>query len=142
MNAAIKKNMPTIYAVITSAQAEILSKTGLDVVLMPRIHKGTIEEEIKNLFEAMCSCWGIDLEYASDRSRHEDRPIMRKILWMAGKRKHRDIPLKILGHATRTMDHASVLKGINQGYAWLEVQDNKFCSYYEKVKQYFDEPID
>ena len=38
MNAAIKKNMPTIYAVITSAQAEILSKTGLDVVLMPRIN--------------------------------------------------------------------------------------------------------
>ena len=96
-----------------------------------------IEKDLKELFEEICACWGVKLAWVTDKSRANDRPVMRKILWMAGKRKFPHVPYVLLATLTGTIDHAGVIKGIKSGYDWLNVRDEKFLRYYNRVKSYF-----
>jgi len=141
MSVFSKKEMSIVNYVIAQAQSEIHKKAGIEVVLMPRFSNKLVEEDIKQTFEAMCNCWGVNLAWLSHKSRANDRPIMRKLLWMAGKRKHPNAPYCFLGTLTGTNDHAGVIKGIRSGYNWLEVQDEKFLKYFEPVKDYFTEQL-
>jgi hypothetical protein len=134
-----KKEMSIVGHVIAQAQYEIQQKAGIEVMLVPRFANKLVEEDLKQTFESMCACWGVSLAWVGNKSRANDRPIMRKLLWMAGKRKHPNAPYCFLGNLTGTNDHAGVIKGIRSGYNWLEVQDEKFLKYYEPVKEYFDE---
>ena len=136
-----KKEMSVINYIINQAQHEIHEKAGIDVMLMPRFSNKMVEEDLKQTFEDMCNCWGVSLTWVSNKSRANDRPIMRKLLWMAGKRKHPNASYCFLANLTGTNDHAGVIKGIRSGYNWLQVQDEKFLKYYEPVKDYFEESV-
>jgi hypothetical protein len=131
-----KKEMLLVNQIIYQAQCEIHQRAGIEVMLMPRFSNRLVEEDLKQTFEDMCACWGVNLVWVSHKSRANDRPIMRKLLWMAGKRKHPNASYCLLGNLTGTNDHAGVIKGIRCGYNWLEVQDEKFLKYYETVKDY------
>jgi hypothetical protein len=137
-----RQEMTVIHHIINQAQSEIHQKSGIEVMLMPRFSNTLIEEDIKQTFEDMCACWGVNLRWVSDKSRANDRPIMRKLLWMVGKRKHPNASYCFLAHLTGTNDHAGVIKGIRSGYNWLHVQDEKFLKYYEPVKDYFDPGVE
>jgi len=136
-----RQEMTVIHHIISQAQSEIHQKAGIEIMLMPRFSNKLVEEDIKQTFEDMCACWGVNLRWVSDKSRANDRPIMRKLLWMVGKRKHPNASYCFLGHLTGTNDHAGVIKGIRNGYNWLQVQDEKFLKYYEPVKDYFEEHL-
>jgi hypothetical protein len=137
-----EKDMTLIKKKIAQAQAEINECTGLDVKLFPRITSGNVEVSLKQMFENMCSCWGVDLVWVSNRSRANDLPIMRKLLWMAGREKFPVASYTTLGFQTCTRNHVTVLRGIQEGKNWLTVRDEKFMKYYKQVKHYFDEPVD
>lgn len=141
MSIYTKKEMSIVNYIIRQAQSEIQQKAGIEVMLTPRFSNKLIEEDLKQTFEAMCQRWGVTLIWVKHKSRANDRPMMRKLLWMAGKRKHPDAPYCFLGNLTGANDHAGVIKGIRNGYNWLEVQDEKFLKYYEPVKDYFHEHV-
>jgi hypothetical protein len=138
MNVLTKKELSIVSYAITRAQFEIQQQVGIDVVLVPRYPNKLVEDDLKRLFEAMCECWNVQLSWVSDKSRANDRPIMRKLLWMAGKKRFPHISYCLLAKRTGAIDHAGVIKGIRSGYNWLDAQDEKFLKYYEPVKSYFE----
>ncbi|THU36900.1 hypothetical protein FAM09_18225 [Niastella caeni] len=139
MNVFTRKEISIVSHVISRAQNEIQQQAGIEVTLIPRYSNKMVENDLKKLFEAMCDCWNVQLAWVSDKSRANDRPSMRKLLWMVGKKKFPHVPYCLLASLTGTTDHAGVIKGIRSGYNWLNVQDEKFLKYYEPVKSYFDE---
>ena len=139
MNVHTRRELSIVSHVITRAQYEIQQQAGIEVVLIPRYSNKMMEDDVKQLFEAMCECWNVQLAWVSDKSRANDRPTMRKLLWMVGKKKFPHMPYSMLANLTGATDHAGVIKGIRSGYNWLNVQDEKFLKYYEPVKGYFDE---
>ena len=86
MNILTRKELSIVSHVITRAQSEIQQTAGIDVVLVPRYSNKRVEDDVRQLFESMCECWNVQLSWVSDKSRANDRPVMRKLLWMAGKR--------------------------------------------------------
>ena len=138
MNVLTKKELSIVSFAITRAQSEIQEQAGIDVVLIPRYSNKMVEEDLKRLFESMCECWNVQLAWVSDKSRANDRPIMRKLLWMAGKKRFPHISYCLLANLAGASDHAGVIKGIRSGYNWLDAQDEKFLKYYEPVKSYFE----
>ncbi|WP_205513527.1 hypothetical protein [Longitalea arenae] len=139
MTVHTRRELSIVSHVITRAQHEIQEQAGIDVILIPRYSNKLVEEEVKQLFEAMCDCWNVQLSWVSDKSRANDRPTMRKLLWMAGKKRFPHISYSLLANLTGATDHAGVIKGIRSGYNWLNVQDEKILKYYEPVKNYFNE---
>lgn len=139
MNVHTRRELSIVSHVITRAQYEIQQQAGIEVILIPRYSNKMMEDDVKQLFEAICECWNVQLAWVSDKSRANDRPTMRKLLWMVGKKKFPNIPYSMLANLTGATDHAGVIKGIRSGYNWLNVQDEKFLKYYEPVKGYFDE---
>jgi hypothetical protein len=139
MNVHTRRELSIVSHVITRAQYEIQQQAGIEVILIPRYSNKMMEDDVKQLFEAMCDCWNVQLAWVSDKSRANDRPTMRKLLWMVGKKKFPQMPYSMLANLTGATDHAGVIKGIRSGYNWLNVQDEKFLKYYEPVKGYFDE---
>lgn len=139
MNVLTRKELSIVSHVITRAQFEIQQTAGIDVVLVPRYANKMVEDDLRQLFEAMCDCWNVRLAWVSDKSRANDRPTMRKLLWMAGKKRFPHVPYSLLANLTGATDHAGVIKGIRSGYDWLRVEDEKFLKYYEPVKSYFSE---
>jgi hypothetical protein len=139
MNVHTRRELSIVSHVITRAQYEIQNQTGIEVILIPRYSNKMMEDDVKQLFEAMCECWNVQLAWVSDKSRANDRPTMRKLLWMVGKKKFPQMPYSMLANLTGATDHAGVIKGIRSGYNWLNVQDEKFLRYYEPVKGYFNE---
>ena len=139
MNVLTRKELSIVSHVITRAQCEIQQQAGIDVVLVPRYSNKMLEEDLRQLFEAMCDCWNVQLSWVSDKSRANDRPVMRKLLWMAGKKRFPQVPYSLLANLTGATDHAGVIKGIRSGYDWLKVHDDKILKYYEPVKNYFNE---
>ena len=139
MNVHTRRELSIVSHVITRAQYEIQQQAGIEVVLIPRYSNKLVEEDVKQLFESMCECWNVQLEWVSDKSRANDRPTMRKLLWMAGKKKFPHISYSLLASLTGASDHAGVIKGIRSGYNWLNVKDEKILKYYEPVKSYFEE---
>jgi hypothetical protein len=139
MNVLTRKELSIVSHVITRAQFEIQQQAGIDVVLVPRYSNKMLEDELRQLFEAMCDCWNVRLSWVSDKSRANDRPVMRKLLWMAGKKTFPHVPYSLLANLTGATDHAGVIKGIRSGYDWLRVRDEKILKYYEPVKSYFGE---
>ena len=79
MNVLTKKELSIVSYAITRAQFEIQQQVGIDVVLVPRYPNKLVEDELKQLFEAMCECWNVQLAWVSDKSRSNDRPIMIKL---------------------------------------------------------------
>jgi len=139
MNLHTRRELSIVSHVITRAQYEIQQQAGIEVILIPRYSNKMMEDDVKQLFEAMCDCWNVQLAWVSDKSRANDRPTMRKLLWMVGKKKFPQMPYSMLANLTGATDHAGVIKGIRSGYNWLNVHDEKFLKYYEPVKGYFDE---
>jgi hypothetical protein len=139
MNVFNKKELSIVSYVITRAQAEIQQQAGIEVILIPRYSNKIVENNLRQFFEEICDCWHVRLSWVSERNRTNDRPIMKKILWMAGKKKFPQVPYCLLAGLTGTIDHAGVIKGIKTGYNWLKVQDEKFLKYYTPVKSYFEE---
>lgn len=139
MNVHTRRELSIVSHVITRAQYEIQQQAGIEVILIPRYSNKMVEDDVKQLFEGMCECWNVQLSWVSDKSRANDRPTMRKLLWMAGKKKFPHIPYSLLANLTGATDHAGVIKGIRSGYNWLKVRDEKILKYYEPVKSYFDE---
>jgi hypothetical protein len=139
MNVLTRKELSIVSHVITRAQFEIQQQAGIDVVLVPRYSNKMLEDDLRQLFEAMCECWNVQLAWVSDKSRANDRPVMRKLLWMAGKKRFPHVPYSLLANLTGATDHAGVIKGIRSGYDWLRVHDEKILRYYEPVKNYFNE---
>lgn len=139
MSAFTRQEQSIVSNAITRAQAEIQKQIGIEVILVPRYSDKVVESNLRQLFEEICDCWNVQLSWVIDKSRANDRPIMRKILWMAGKKKFPHVPYCLLAGLTGTIDHAGVIKGIKTGYNWLKVQDEKFLNYYTPVKRYFDE---
>jgi hypothetical protein len=139
MNVLTRKELTIVSHVITRAQFEIQQQAGIDVVLVPRYSNKMLEDDLRQLFEAMCDCWNVQLSWVSDKSRANDRPVMRKLLWMAGKKMFPHVPYSLLANLTGATDHAGVIKGIRSGYDWLKVRDEKILKYYEPVKNYFKE---
>ena len=139
MNAFTKKELSIVSHAITRAQAEIQQKAGIEVILIPRYSDKVVENNLRQLFEEICDCWNVQLSWVCEKSRANDRPVMRKILWMAGKKKFPQVPYCLLANLTGTIDHAGVIKGIRIGYDWLNIQDEKFLKYYTPVKRFFDE---
>ena len=139
MNVLTRKELSIVSHVITRAQFEIQQQAGIDVVLVPRYSNKMLEDDLRQLFEAMCDCWNVQLSWVSDKSRANDRPVMRKLLWMAGKKRFPQVPYSLLANLTGATDHAGVIKGIRSGYDWLKVHDDKILKYYEPVKNYFNE---
>lgn len=139
MNAFTKNELSIVSRAITRAQTEIQQKAGIEVILIPRYSDKVVENNLRQLFEEICDCWNTQLSWVSEKSRANDRPILRKILWMAGKKKFPNVPYCLLASLTSTIDHAGVIKGIRIGYNWLNVEDEKFLKYYTPVKSYFDE---
>lgn len=138
MSVLTKKELSIVSFAITRAQFEIQQQAGIDVVLVPRYSNRMAEGDLKRLFEAMCDCWNVQLSWVSDKSRANDRPIMRKLLWMVGKKRFPRISYCLLAKLTGATDHAGVIKGIRSGYNWLDAKDEKFLKYYEPVKGYFE----
>jgi phosphoenolpyruvate carboxylase len=56
MNVLTKKELSIVSYAITRAQFEIQQQVGIDVVLVPRYPNKLVEDELKQLFEAMCEC--------------------------------------------------------------------------------------
>jgi hypothetical protein len=139
MNILTRKELSIVSHVITRAQSEIQLQAGIDVVLVPRYSNKRVEDDVRQLFESMCECWNVQLSWVSDKSRANDRPIMRKLLWMAGKKRFPQMAYCVLANLTGATDHAGVIKGIRSGYDWLRVRDEKFLKYYEPVKSYLME---
>ena len=139
MSVFTRKELSIVEHAITHAQSEIQKQAGIEVTLIPRYSNKMIEKDLRELFEELCACWDVQLAWVSDKSRANDRPVMRKILWMAGKKKFPHVPYCLLAGLTGTIDHAGVIKGIKSGYDWLNVQDEKFLKYYNRVKSYFGE---
>lgn len=139
MNVLTRKELSIVSHVITRAQFEIQQQAGIDVVLVPRYSNKMLEDDLRQLFEAMCDCWNVQLSWVSDKSRANDRPVMRKLLWMAGKKRFPQVPYSLLANLTGATDHAGVIKGIRSGYDWLKVRDEKILKYYEPVTNYFNE---
>lgn len=141
MTLICKKETTIVNGIINRAQNEILNQAGIDVILMPRYSSKLVAEDLKKTFESMCNSWGVSLSWVSNKSRADDRPIMRKLLWMVGKSKYPSVPYYYLASLTGTTNHAGVIKGIRNGYNWLEIQDEKFLKYYELVRVYFEEQL-
>lgn len=133
-----KEQKKTINDIISNAEEEIKNKTGAEVKLVCRFINSLVTEDLKEMFEEMCLYWGVELSFVQDPSRKNDRPIMRKILWMAAKRRHPDCLFNVLCSLTNVKDHAGVIKGMQQGYNWLGIKDEKFMKYYNPVKEYFN----
>jgi hypothetical protein len=135
-----EKDMAVIKRKISQAQAEILNCTGLNVKLVPRLSNGDMTANLKVLYNNMCERWGVTLKWVSDKSRAKDRPMMRKLLWMAGRVQYPVATYNSMGSLTGVTNHVTVLRGIVEGHHWLQVKDAKFMIYYELVKHYFDDP--
>jgi chromosomal replication initiation ATPase DnaA len=91
-------------------------------------------ENIKKLYQEVCEIWGIKIEWLRGRGRKEDKPIMKKILWMLAEKKYPFVPYRILGILSGNKDHSGVIKGIEVANNWLSVKDEKFMNYYNQVK--------
>jgi hypothetical protein len=124
---------------ISKAEAEISQSTGLKVTLLPRLSSRDVSANLKVMFANMCNCWEVTLDYVSDKSRNNNRPMMRKLLWMAGRLQYPTASYSCLGQLTGISNHVTVLRGIKEGNNWLKVKDAKFMVYYELVKNYFDD---
>lgn len=138
MSVLTKKELSIVSYAITRAQFEIQEQAGIEVVLVPRYANKMVEEDLSRVFESMCECWNVHLSWVSDKSRANDRPIMRKLLWMVGKKRFPNVSYSLLANLTGATDHAGVIKGIRCGYNWLDAQDEKFLKYYDPVKSYFE----
>jgi hypothetical protein len=137
-----EQDMSFIKNKITQAQVEITETTGLVVTLVPRLSDSHVKEGLNTLFIMMCECWGVGLAWVSDKSRANDRPMLRKLLWMAGREKYPVAPYSTLAMLTGATNHVTALRGIQIGNNWLKVRDEKFMRYYKQVKHFFDEPVD
>src|SRR5574341_1246898 len=104
-----KEQSKIINDIISNAQVQIKNQTRINVKLICRIIDCGIQNDLKRYFEEICSCWGVDLSFVQDPSRKNDRPVMRKILWMAGRNRHQDVPYNILCALTNVKDHAGVI---------------------------------
>ena len=135
-----EKDMAFINRTISQAQDQIANCTGLKVKLVPRLPAVDVTENLKTMFNNMCECWGVTIEWVSDKSRANDRPMLRKLLWMAARVHYPLSTYNTLGSLTGVTNHVTVLRGIKEGNHWLQVKDAKFMNYYELVKPYFDEP--
>lgn len=138
MSPILKKHMPVILTVIQQCQDEILTKTGVKIQLRPVVIEEPIYNQLKILFESICSCWGDDLESIKGLYGGADVCSKRRILWMVAKLKYPNVTYSSIGKVTDTSHHSSILKGINTGYNLMQVQDPLFMKHFEPVKQFFN----
>lgn len=133
------KDMDIIIGMVKNAEANIAEKTGIKIVLTAHFPDQDYMQELETMFDSMCQCWGVDLLWVSKRDRGERRPIMRKLLWMAGKKRYPNVSNAGLARLTGIRHHATVIRGIKDCGNWLATGDAKTLSYYEPVKQFFNE---
>lgn len=136
------KDRKLIDDMIKNAQLNISKRTGVKVILTPTFPIQDCENDLKKILEEMCYCWGFTLAWVSEKSREKDRPIMRKLLWMASRELFPAVTYVQLAILTGVDNHVTILKGIQKGRDWLKVQDEKFLKYYKQVKHFFHEPVD
>lgn len=122
-------------------QASIFEKYGVKVFVRVKVHHGTIEEHLQELFEKMLICWGgqMSLNDFQRKCRKRELVIMKKIMMMAAKFKYPKASYRVIGSFFYKMDHTSVMHNETTGYELLSIQDSIFCTYYEPVKHFFDE---
>jgi chromosomal replication initiation ATPase DnaA len=133
----LKQDAVLIDSIIKDAQTAICEQTGLNVILVAHFPDKLSTEDVEQLFKDMCNCWGVDLDWIREKGRDKDRPLKRKILWVAAKNKYPTIPLAYLAQLTGVTDHSTVVKGIRNIRKWLEVQDYKTLKHYRPVQHFF-----
>ena len=127
-----------INEIILKAQDEILNRTGKHVLL--QVATNASIPGMKELCEKICKVWGVEYNWLSNGRRSEGRPIMKKIIWMILRKNFPKTPMIYLANIMGHKDHAGVIHGLWQAEIWLAHNDEKFMSYYEPVKHFFNEP--
>jgi len=126
-----------IDSIIKDAQTAIAEQTGINVILVAHFPDRLNTDDVVQLFNDMCSCWGVDMEWIREKGRDMDRPIKRKLLWLAAKNKFPSAQKAYLAQLTGVKDHSAVVKGIRSVKKWLEVEDYKTLKYYRPVQHLF-----
>lgn len=121
-----------IYDIVSEAQLKILKETGQDVIL--QVLNKSDYNYMQGVCDMVCGYWGITLDWLSEHKRSEDRPIMKKVLWMVLKEHFPKAPYLHLALIVGHKNHAGVHHGIKAAKMWHYVKDESFMKYYEPVK--------
>ena len=121
-----------IDTIIRDAQQKILERTGEKYTLIPKRDYAT--EDVLTLCDKICTCWGVTHSWLRIRSRKEDRPTMKKVLWYIVKTRNPKISFHTLALLVGNEDHAGASNGLQIAKDLLSVRDEIFLKYYEPVK--------
>jgi chromosomal replication initiation ATPase DnaA len=124
----------TINRIIENAQNEILISTGIKVILTKKYKDVSKYEALEELYNKICKEWHVTTEWIRERSRSKNRPIMRKILWLAAREQFPEISMQSMAFLTGVTDHGGVVKGLRHLEDWIIIKDELALKYYDPVK--------
>lgn len=134
-------NKSKISNVIKQAQGLIFKETGINVVLIPSYPKGVNESRALELTHIMCSIWNVRYEWLIEPNRRHNRPIMRRIIWLAIKRNFPDVTHETASRITGVTNHTTSVKGVREAIKWLAIKDALFMRYYTPVAHLVSEDL-
>jgi len=135
-----RKTRMEINMAITALQLKLSETLGVKVFLKAKVHNGTIEDCVHELFERMTRCWDdVQLSDFQKKSRKKELVTMKKIMSMAARVRIPKASYRMIGTFLGNLDHGTVMHHEDTGYNLLETQDALFMHYYEPVKHFFNE---
>lgn len=119
--------------IVKEAKEKILEETGQNVVLSIVHSQKASQVGAEMLLLEMCSRWGITPEWLRIPSRSQDRPIMRKIFWVAAKTNYPQVTYRAIAELAGVSNHVTTIKGILAANTWRSVNDPSFMKYYNQI---------
>lgn len=125
-----------ISAIKREAIKQIFEQTGLQVRIILTYPENESQIKAEMLLLNMCACWGVTPEWLRVPSQKEDRPIMRRIFWMAAKAQIPQVTYKVLAVMAGVSNHVTAVRGIAEAQRWLDINDPLFMKYYNSAFEY------
>lgn len=98
-------------------------------------HKIWDKQKMVEFCQYVCtSCWRVEFEWVINGRRNEERPVMKKILYLVLVKKFPGARLKDLANIMGHKDHAGAHHSMARAKKWLSVGDPLLMKYYEPVK--------
>lgn len=95
---------------------------------------------LSDLLAEMCKAWKRSVGWLKEPYRSDNRPIMKRIFWMAARKIFPRVSIKAIAFMVGVTDHTTVIKGLVNANNWHSAEDGLFMRYYNKVAHLIEVP--
>lgn len=92
------------------------------------------EDKMVKFCTSVCKLWDVSFEWVINGRRTNQRPMMKKILYLILVKHFPGVTLKKLASVMGHKDHAGPLHSMRRAKNWISVSDPVIMKYYEPVK--------